>query len=929
MIATKRVQHNFNTKPKQQQFHKLLALEGMAELQYDNQQIGVAILKPRRRNQLPRFLIAFSTKGFAPNLSEAQTAATLKRMEEWLNALPQSESIFFRVEKFADDRKQQEKLNEDLICGRSDIERILTYSKKSRIQQLTQSGDRQHSKVTVYCTITPSSASIEPSNKLEKLLQLVSNSLEPLQQQTTKEQKNNLAKLFDRIYNDNYQDWLNVMGRMGLNVEPLDAAALWTSLSSASSRKQTPPIPQLITTDESGIREDIYTDVHPSVAIMRYGVPEAAPDHIRIGDRYVGCNTMQDKPKGYADAKDQFRYLFKVLADPAVRDTEFFIQISPTDSQMQRSALQLLNRQSNNQVISASEQSSNDVAAQMKADETVQAQQALAVGSSTLRIGFVVLVHRSSLQQLRTDCKKICSKFTGCWMDRECYLAPQTWLQTLLISGQDLENYRFFNRQHVLLSHEATGFVPSAMPQTHDDNGIELITEEGSVPFWINFFKPHKRLSLRSALICATTRGGKSILVSEILLNAILKGLLVTVLDYPRGDGTSTFTAFTELLKGNYIDIAREDINVMEPPDLSEVPEEEQQNVLANFQAAMLSTLIQLVIGNTPAEQLPAPESTIKSVLKLATHEFLKDASIAARARDAHQAGQGSAEWQLMPTLGDFLHLLRNESFEGRFPEASSMQDAIDYCIVHIDAAIHSSGVGRAISRPATVRLDSQLVVFGFTNVTDEDDMATLALCANLIALRRALLSQISLLFIDESPIFLKNEQFSKMTGRICANGAKAGISVVLAAQDPDTIAESAAGSQILQNLNTRLIGRIQPAAIKSFEKHLDVPRSAITANASEGFFPNPQGIYSNWVLDDGGTFTRCRFYPSPILLALTANNPDEHQARIVVMQQFPNRPIEGIATFAKLLTLSIQTSTDLTETVNRWLSARASSMNS
>ncbi|MEM8648345.1 MAG: hypothetical protein AAGF86_18680, partial [Pseudomonadota bacterium] len=154
---------------------------------------------------------------------------------------------------------------------------------------------------------------------------------------------------------------------------------------------------------------------------------------------------------------------------------------------------------------------------------------------------------------------------------------------------------------------------------------------------------------------------------------------------------------------------------------------------------------------------------------------------------------------------------------------------------------------------------------------------------------------------------------------RIRANGAKAGVTSILAAQDPDTIAHSAAGAQILQNAPTRLMGRIQPAAITSFEQHLNIPRSVIADNASTGFFPNPQGLYSNWLLEDGGTYTRCRFYPSPILLALTANNPDEQAARTKVMRHFEGRPLEGLATFAKLLTQAIQSGHKLADVIAQW----------
>jgi hypothetical protein len=137
--------------------------------------------------------------------------------------------------------------------------------------------------------------------------------------------------------------------------------------------------------------------------------------------------------------------------------------------------------------------------------------------------------------------------------------------------------------------------------------------------------------------------------------------------------------------------------------------------------------------------------------------------------------------------------------------------------------------------------------------------------------------------------------------GRICANGAKAGIRVILSAQDPDTIAQSKAASKILQNLTTRLIGRIQPVAIDSFVNIMKYPREIISQNASESFFPRKEGIYSQWLLDDNGIYTFCRYYPGYEQLAVVANNPHEQAARQKAMRHYPDK-YEAISTFARQL---------------------------
>ena len=140
--------------------------------------------------------------------------------------------------------------------------------------------------------------------------------------------------------------------------------------------------------------------------------------------------------------------------------------------------------------------------------------------------------------------------------------------------------------------------------------------------------------------------------------------------------------------------------------------------------------------------------------------------------------------------------------------------------------------------------------------------------------MRRALAFPKSLLFIDESPILFKYPTIAQLIGQNCANGAKQGIRVFLSAQDPNTIMNSVAGAQIMQNMNTRLIGRIQPVAVDSFVKYLSYDRSIIGRNASEAFFPKRSELYSNWLLDIDGNYTYSRYYPGAVQVGSRCQQP-------------------------------------------------------
>ena len=122
----------------------------------------------------------------------------------------------------------------------------------------------------------------------------------------------------------------------------------------------------------------------------------------------------------------------------------------------------------------------------------------------------------------------------------------------------------------------------------------------------------------------------------------------------------------------------------------------------------------------------------------------------------------------------------------------------------------------------------------------------------------------------------------------------------------------SVAGQQIMQNMSTRLIGRIQPMAIESFVRLLHYERTIVARNASESFFPKRSELYSNWLLDIDGVSTYCRYYPSPMQIATVANNPDEQLARSRVLAKYPEHKLLGMAKFADQYCAAIRNGTSL-----------------
>jgi hypothetical protein len=444
--------------------------------------------------------------------------------------------------------------------------------------------------------------------------------------------------------------------------------------------------------------------------------------------------------------------------------------------------------------------------------------------------------------------------------------------------------------------------MPLIKPRAIDKTGLELIAAEGGTPIFIDFCTKHRNLCL-----FGTTRSGKSVTASGLVTQALAHGMPVVAMDYPKPDGTSTFTDYTQFMgeRGAYFNVWKESCNLFEIPSLGNLPPDLQRNRFEDYKDFLVSALMTMVIG-AKAEGEKALADMVRSILTLAVDVFYKDDLIRDRYAAAFTDGFGSPAWSAMPTLHDFLGYCSYERLR-MDGDSGDIKAAMSRIKVRLNFWL-TSRIGKSISQPSSFRTDAQLLIFALANLGNEEDAAILSLSAYSAALRRALASPASVFFIDESPILFEYDAISLLVARLCANGAKAGVRVILSAQDPDSIAKSPGGTKIFQNMTTQLIGRIQPTAVDSFVDILKYPHEIIARNATEGFFPKKEGIYSQWLINDMGIFTQARFYPAYQLLATVANNPDEQMARTAALHREPNKLL-ALNEFSKELVANIRAS--------------------
>jgi hypothetical protein len=892
-------------------FEDALHLSTMLSITLNGRDVGAYVLTKGNQKNSFCFVFGFDCRGIHTTLRKEQIDTICNNIESGLKDIPSEEKITFHLGSFSSEEKRQKELASLIKSAPSPDIQYLLMSERARVKELTRSGIRKPKFLRIYVTYTVEQNSAETGDWIEKLLAKGELWWLKFKGDFAESENQRIETLVANAYTEGFRRWEQIVSnQMGLDVKPLTATDLWHGLWKRFNDTQPIEIPQLITLDETGLHEKVYSDlastkllmenIHSTTLLMESSIPCADRRWVYVNNRYIGAMTFLEKPGGWQNKSAQLRYLWELLAREAIVDTEIFCQLTAANPALVKNTLQRVLKQSNMTAMMAQEKSRTiDVNAQLKLKKSVAAQEQLFEGAVPIYTAVTILVHRPSVEKLDEATRYIESCFQRpAQVVRETEYAWKIWLQTLPVVWEGLLA-KPFNRRQLYLTNEVPGLIPLSITRDGDNKGFELVAEEGGSPVHLDLFNQHKNLAL-----FATTRAGKSVLVSGILTQALAYGIPVVALDFPKPDGTSTFTDYTQFMEGNgaYFDISKQSNNLFEQPDLRSLSEEEQRDRLLDYIAFLESALMTMILGSSTENQLLS--QTIRAIINLALEAFFNDQGIKDRYRDAIQGGFGSVAWLKTPTLKDFLLFcspehLRLDNIGGRVEDALSQ--------IHLRLRFWlSSRVGQAISAPSSFPTDAQLLVFALRNLSDSEDAAVLSLSAYSAALRRSLSSPSSIFFIDEAPILFEFEQISNLVGRICANGAKAGIRVILSAQDPDTIAKSKAASKILQNLTTRLIGRIQPVAVDSFVSILKYPQEIIARNATESFFPRKEGIYSQWLLDDNGIYTFCRYYPGYEQLAVVANNPDEQAGRQQAMQHYPDK-YEALSVFARQLVAALR----------------------
>ena len=900
----------------------------IAEIKKDNREVSAFLLEQGKDQYQVVFM--FKLEGLHDVLTRNEVSGFADQITEGFKGIPAGERMTFCLGCYSEDLERQQQL-EDLAdnCQLAPIA-VLLRNEQKRVRELTVKGTRQVWQQYIFCTWTASntaeSAHSDWWSKIESKLKF--GVLAAIAGNTKVYQEQFFQKLFVKAFQEGFIPWeLLLTTKMGLNVTPCTKTEAWQWLWNRFNQGSAPAIPQVITLEENSddgykLYETKTTEKHSvTVLIEGHNGESACPEHRESRDtvfirgrgvnKQCGVVVMEEPPTGWISAREQLRWMWKCMSAGFIRDTEAWVEISLANNFLIQDNLARQAKQTKAAKTRAfTKGAGRDVGAEIKQEESFDAQRRLYEGMKALHCAPVFLIFRETQEELNVACNAFANNFDTAKLIRERNIAWELWLQSLPITTK-----RMLHSTDVLSSERRltpdtqtiAGFLPLTLPKAIDRRGVEFVSDRGGKPIYIDLFDGGaKRL-----LVTGTSGSGKSVMVWRFALESVANNIPVVGMDISSG-GNSTFKTAVQLLgeRGAYFDISRGSSNLMEPPDLRRFKKEEQQQRMESWKEFILKALLAIAMGKVNSPHLA---QRVEAILRLTLDVFLREPDIIDRYNKAFEQGWKSQAWQQIPTLADFARYCTRERLNLR-----SFEDLDRQAINQINSQISAllvSRLGKAIGRPSTFSPEPVVKFFALSGLASEQDAYLMAINAHAACIRNALSHPQSLFIGDELSVLLKKPGFAQAIGETCATGRKDGIAVCLIGQDPDSFYDCAAGAQIMQNLNYRLTGCITSAAALSFQKLLGYDPAIISQNATESFLPRRSDLFSYWLIEKDGRFWKTRFYPGEMMLASVANNQDEQMARNRVMAKYPDTALgrlQGLAEFTQAYIPALKEGTSL-----------------
>jgi len=874
-----------------------------------------------------KFKFVFRWKVNGPHTTISEAAAGNIIESDWQKGVenfPAEEDVTFEQSSFATDNERQAELD-TLLDNDNQLAQALIYSQKARTRKLTLNGTRRVKQTIITATYTPERIDGEDKDIISRLLRGIVQFLGQIWETFSgkKEEMNHqrLSKLVNNAFTKGFLSYHSTFtNTMKLSAQPLTGEENWQLDYAVHHKDKAPPVPQLLILDQKGLRVEVYEEqLHASTVLFqgergRASIPVKNPEwvYLPIHEKYIGFMQL-DRVKSYVSARNQIRYLWNLLERDSFYDCRIVTQFRVGNRTLHKLNLERSTVNSTEVAERAIQKGSVDVVAMKNVKQAVAAQEALQEGDNVIHIAVGIFLYRNNPQTLDQDFAKLADYLPGTAPYRERNTVPRIWLQSLPYVNEGFLKLPT-DRSDPYLSKHATGLMPLVSTKAVDTKGLELVALEGGSPIYLDAFDPSRHFRW---MLIAQPRAGKSLKTAGYVEQAWLRGQPVVAFDVPRADGSSTYTDLVNLIarcggKAAYYDIGSKSNNLLHQYDFSDSPTAEYRQ----------QSLAELRINGTWAIGMgsiedPGLEEAMKDIVTQSLTTFDAEPEIRTRFAAANKAGVGTPQWRASPTYHDYLGFLtpwlEQYFFENKATLPAHYRDAAGTLVQKVRTCINSP-LGRAIAQPSDFDKDMDVLVFALTGERSKYDMRIMALAGYAALLSRALTTDICHFLVDESPQLFPYAAFAERVGGLATNGAKWGVRLGIISQYPDVIFDSAAGPSIKQTINTVLVGRIQEQVIPSLSQSLGFDPELLRTCTHDNFKPSGSTLRSNWLLKVDGNYTFCGYYPSELLIGLTANDLPEAAARKRVMDCYQGDPVRGAIEFSKLYTAARRSGTPMSQ---------------